>query len=268
MMGRVKGKVALVTGAAQGIGKACAQLLAKEGAFVFLTDVKDDAGKKAAAGIGSAAVYMHLDVCDEKEWEKVIKLILKQKGHLDILVNNAGIIGLEKGFGPEDPENASLESWRRVNAVNSEGVFLGCKHAIRAMKKSGGSIINMSSRSGLVGIPDAAPYAASKAAVRNHSKSVALYCCQKGYSIRCNSVHPGPILTPLWDPMLGTGSERKKRIAQIAHGVPMQRMGTPEDVAPAVVFLASDESKYITGIELNIDGGVLAGSASSPKKLD
>ena len=266
MAGRVKGKVALVTGAAQGIGKACAQLLAKEGAVVILSDIQDDLGKKAAAEIGRSAVYRHLDVSDEEEWKKLIKSILKENGHLDILVNNAGIIGFGKGFGPQDPENTSLEDWRKVNAINTEGVFLGCKHAIRAMKKSGGSIINISSRSGLVGIPDAAPYAASKAAVRNHSKSVALYCCQQGYPIRCNSLHPGAILTPLWEPMIGTGPERKQRIAQIAHGVPMQRMGEPEDVAQAVVFLASDESKYITGIELTIDGGILAGSSSAPKK--
>ncbi|HEY5236302.1 MAG TPA: SDR family oxidoreductase, partial [Rhabdochlamydiaceae bacterium] len=239
-MGRVKGKVALVTGAAQGIGKACAELLAKEGAYVILSDVQDGEGKKAAKEIGSSAAYMHLDVRHENEWKKIIAAILKQKGRLDILVNNAGIIGFEKGSGPQDPEKASLESWRHVNAVNSEGVFLGCKYAIRAMKKSGGSIINISSRSGLVGVPDAAPYAASKAAIRNHTKSVALYCCQQGYPIRCNSLHPGAILTPLWEPMLGTGPERKKNQALVAQGVPMRRMGEPKDVAYAVVYLGSD----------------------------
>jgi 3(or 17)beta-hydroxysteroid dehydrogenase len=268
MSGRVKGKVALVTGASQGIGKACAQLLAKEGAYIILSDVQDEMGKKAASEIGSSAIYMHLDVRNESEWKKVIGAILKKKGRLDILVNNAGIIGFGKGSGPQDPENISLEDWRKVNAVNSEGVFLGCKHAIKAMKKSGGSIINISSRSGIVGIPDAAPYAASKAAVRNHTKTVALYCCQQGYPIRCNSLHPGAILTPLWEPMLGTGPGRKQRLAQLAQGVPMHRMGEPDDVAYAVVYLASDESKYLTGVELTIDGGILAGSASAPKKID
>lgn len=268
MTRRVEGKVALITGASQGIGKACAELLAQEGAFVILSDIQDDEGKKAAAKIGSSANYMHLDVRHEAEWEKTIAAIVQQKGRLDILVNNAGIIGFEKGMGPQDPENVSLESWRKVNAINAEGVFLGCKHAIRVMKKSGGSIINISSRSGLVGIPDAAPYAASKASVRNHTKSVALYCCQKNYPIRCNSLHPGAILTPLWEPMLGTGSDRQQRLDQIAGGVPMHRMGEPNDVAYAVVYLASDESKYLTGIELTIDGGILAGSASAPKKSD
>jgi NAD(P)-dependent dehydrogenase (short-subunit alcohol dehydrogenase family) len=128
----------------------------------------------------------------------------------------------------------------------------------------GGSIINISSRSGLVGIPGAAAYAASKAAVRNHTKTVALYCCQQGYDIRCNSVHPAAILTPLWDPMLGSGKEKEANIAHIAKDIPMKKMGMPEDVAYAVLFLASDESKYITGIELVIDGGILAGSSASP----
>ena len=268
MTGRVKGKVALVTGAAQGIGKSCVELLVKEGAFVILSDIQDQEGKKTAAEMGPAVAYRHLDVSREEEWEKTIGSILKEKGRLDIVVNNAGIMGFEKGMGPQDPENASLESWRKVQAINAEGVFLGCKHAIRAMKKSGGSIINISSRSGLVGIPDAAAYAASKAAVRNHTKSVALYCCQKGYPIRCNSIHPAAILTPLWDPMIGTGPERQKRLDQLAQGVPMHHMGAPEDVAYAVVYLASEESKFITGAELTIDGGILAGSASAPKKLD
>lgn len=264
MTGRVAGKVAVVTGAAKGIGKACAALLIKEGAHVILTDIDDAIGQKTARELRAA--YMHLDVSKEEEWKKILNAIVKKEGRLDILVNNAGIIGFEKGFGPQDPENVSLEEWRKIHGVNSEGVFLGCKYAIRSMKKSGGSIVNISSRSGLVGIPDAAPYASSKASVRNHTKSVALYCCQKGYPIRCNSLHPGPILTPLWDPMIGKGPERKKNIAKFGQGVPMGHMGDPEDVAYAALFLASDESKYITGSELTIDGGLLAGSASSPKK--
>jgi NAD(P)-dependent dehydrogenase (short-subunit alcohol dehydrogenase family) len=187
---------------------------------------------------------------------------------LDILVNNAGITGFQEGLGPQDPENASLESWRAVHAVNSDGVFLGCKYGIEMMKAhQRGSIINISSRSGLVGIPGAAAYAASKAAVRNHTKSVALYCASQGYGIRCNSVHPAAILTPMWESMLGLGPDRSEKIAQIARDIPMQKMGMPEDVASAILFLASDESKYITGIELTIDGGLLAGAAASPAKL-
>ncbi len=182
-----------------------------------------------------------------------------------VLVNNAGITGFQEGFGPQDPEHASLKSWRDVHAINSDGVFLGCKHAIAAMKQnSDASIINISSRSGLVGIPGAAAYAASKAAVRNHTKTVALYCCQQGYKIRCNSIHPAAILTPMWDPMLGR--DREKTMEIIAKDIPMQRMGMPEDVANAALFLASVESKYITGTELTIDGGILAGAGAPPAK--
>jgi NAD(P)-dependent dehydrogenase (short-subunit alcohol dehydrogenase family) len=144
-------------------------------------------------------IYLHLDVREEDEWEAAMETILKRYGKLNILVNNAGVTGFQEGFGPQDPEGASLASWREVHAVNSDGVFLGCKYAIQTMKKGeGGAIVNISSRSGLVGIPGAAAYASSKAAVRNHTKTVALYCCQQGYKIRCNSIHPAAILTPMW----------------------------------------------------------------------
>lgn len=266
MSGRLFGKVALITGAAQGIGKACAELFVKEGAFVFVSDIHDDLGEKTARSIGSQAQYLHLDVQNENDWDVAIQQILKKKKFLDILVNNAGITGLQEGFGLQDPENASLDSWRKVHAVNSDGVFLGCKKAIQMMKQRKGSIINISSRSGIVGISRAAAYAASKAAVRNHTKSVALYCCEQGYEIRCNSIHPAAILTPMWEPMLGIGEERQARLDQIAKDIPMQRLGVPEDVAYAVLFLASDEAKYITGIELTVDGGILAGSSASPNR--
>lgn len=261
-MGRLKGKVALITGAAQGIGRATALLFAKEGASVILSDINDADG--AAVAQEMSALYLHLDVREEKEWKEAMNAISKRFGKLDILVNNAAITGFGEGVGPQDPENASLESWRAVHATNSEGVFLGCKYAIQTMKKGGGSIVNISSRSGVVGVASAAAYAASKAAVINHTKTVALYCCEKGYEIRCNSIHPAAILTPMWDKMLGIGSEREKRVAQIASEIPMKKMGRPEDVALAVLFLASDESCYMTGSELTIDGGILAGSAASP----
>lgn len=266
MSKRLAGKTALITGAAQGIGKACAMAFVQEGAFVFLSDVNDALGMRATEEIGSQARYLHLDVQSESNWESVIAQILKEKGKLDILVNNAGITGLQEGLGLQDPEHATLESWRKIHAVNADGVFLGCKKAIEAMKSSKGSIINVSSRSGLVGIPGAAPYAASKADVRNHSKSVALYCCQQGYNIRCNSVYPAAILTPLWEYKLGTGADREQKIAQMAKEIPMKRLGRPEEVAMAIVFLASDEASYITGAELTIDGGILAGSSASPGK--
>ncbi len=266
MAHRLAGKVALITGAAQGIGKACAELFAKEGAFVFVTDINDDLGKKTALAIGAQAQYLHLDVQNESNWDASIQQIIKEKKHLDILINNAGITGFQKGFGLQDPENASLDSWRKVHAVNSEGVFLGCQKAIQQMKQRKGSIVNISSRSGMVGIPGAAAYAASKAAVRNHTKSVALYCCEKEYDIRCNSIHPAAILTPMWESMLGSGAEREEKLVQIAKDIPMRKLGSPDDVAYAALFLASDEAKYITGIELVVDGGILAGSRASPKR--
>lgn len=264
---RLQGKVALITGAAQGIGKATAIRLSKEGALVIVSDINDVAGLEVAKEIGG--IYLHLDVREEDEWTAAMETLLKRYGKLNILVNNAGVTGFQEGSGPQDPERASLGSWREVHAVNSDGVFLGCKHAIQTMKKGeGGAIVNISSRSGLVGIPGAAAYAASKAAVRNHTKTVALYCCQQGYKIRCNSIHPAAILTPMWEPMLGQGSERAARMADIARDIPMQEMGTPEDVAKAVLFLASDESRYITGIELTVDGGILAGATATPRKQE
>lgn len=266
---RLEGKVALITGAAQGIGKETALILAKEGAQVIISDINDSMGEAAAQEIGGTCRYLHLDVQIEEDWKNAMEMVLKLFGKLNILVNNAGVTGFQEGLGPQDPENASLKSWRIVHAVNSDGVFLGCKYAIQMMQKTdAGSIINISSRSGLVGIPGAAAYAASKAAVRNHTKTVALYCCQQGYKIRCNSVHPAAILTPMWEPMLGSGPEREARMAEIAKGIPMHKMGTAEDVGNAILFLASDESKYITGIELTVDGGILAGASAAPKRQD
>ncbi len=267
MSKRLEGKVAWITGAAQGLGKEIAVVFAREGATVVLTDIKDSEGQAVAKEIGAQALYFHQDVSIESEWKELTEKILEKFGKLDILVNNAGINGFEGGHGPQDPEHASLESWRHVHAVNSDSTFLGCKYAIYAMKKSEhGSIINVSSRSGLVGIPGAAAYASSKASMRNHTKSVALYCCNQGYKIRCNSLHPAAILTPIWDPTLGSGPHREKKIAAIAKDIPMKRMGEPDDVAYAALYLASDESKYVTGIELILDGGLLAGAGASPHK--
>ncbi|HEU0014938.1 MAG TPA: glucose 1-dehydrogenase [Longimicrobium sp.] len=266
-MGRVEGKTALVTGAANGIGAACARLLAAEGARVAVTDVEDDAGRAVAASIGQAAVYLRLDVRQEDDWRAAMDAVRERFGRLDVLVNNAGITGFEAGFAPHDPEHAALEDWRAVHRTNLDGVFLGCKHAIGAMRRSGGgSIVNVSSRSGLVGIPAAAAYASSKAAVRNHSKTVALYCAEQGLNIRCNSVHPAAILTRMWEPMLGDGPDRAERMAALVADTPLRRFGTPEEVAYAVLFLASDESAYLTGSEINLDGGLLAGAAARPER--
>jgi len=215
--------------------------------------------------LAPCATYRTLDVRVESDWSSAIEYVTEKYGHLDVLVNNAGITGFEAGVVLHDPENADLEDWRAVHRTNLDGVFLGCKYGIRAMRSTGcGSIINISSRSGLVGIPAAAAYASSKAAVRNHTKTVALYCAEQGLNIRCNSIHPAAILTPMWEPMLGSGPEREERIRMFVKDTPMRRFGTPEEVAAVALLLASDEVAYMTGTELNIDGGMLAGSVATP----
>jgi NAD(P)-dependent dehydrogenase (short-subunit alcohol dehydrogenase family) len=262
---RLKNKVALVTGAARGIGEAIARAFAANGAVVYVTDIDDELGLRTAGAIGAGARYVRLDVREEFDWERVTAAILREQRRLDIVVNNAGITGFEDGGAAHDPENVSLETWRAVHRTNLDGTFLGCRYAIRAMRRTGtGSIINVSSRSGLVGVPGAAAYASSKAAVRNHTKSVALYCAQQGLNIRCNSIHPAAILTPMWESLLGVGEEREARIRAFVRDTPMRRFGTPEEVAAVAVLLASDESGYMTGAELSIDGGLLAGSAAAP----
>ncbi|TGD75697.1 SDR family oxidoreductase [Mangrovimicrobium sediminis] len=254
---RLKHKTALVTGAARGLGAAICRAFAAEGAQVVVTDVDETAGAALAAELGG--IWQRLDVGDEDNWIAVMAQLRERGVALDILVNNAGVIGIGDG-APQDPEHGDLASWHAVHRINLDGTFLGCKYAIRAMRERGrGSIINMSSRAGLIGVPAAAAYASSKAAVRNHTKTVALYCAQQGLDIRCNSIHPGSIMTPLWDPVLGEGSAREAAITAFTAGTPMARFGTPEEITPLVVLLASDESTYTTGAEFHIDGGALAG---------
>ncbi len=258
-MPRLAGKICVITGAARGIGRGIAAAFQAEGADVILTDLDHRLGSSAAAEIGCR--FIPLDVREEADWTALAKVVPVA----DVVVNNAGITGFEASPGPHDPENASLADWRSVHATNLDGTFLGCRYAIAAMKAKGsGSIINISSRSGLVGIPGAAAYASSKAAIRNHSKSVALWCAQNGWAIRCNSIHPAAILTEMWEPMLGAGPDRQERMASFVADTPLQRFGEVREVAALAVLLASDEAAYITGTELNIDGGLLAGSAVSP----
>lgn len=262
---RLASKVALITGAARGIGEAVAEAFVREGATVWVTDIRENQGQAVAGRLGASARFAVLDVRKEDDWRRVVDGVVARDGRLDVLVNNAGITGFDESPGPHDPEKASLKDWRAVHATNLDGVFLGCKYAIKAMRPAGnGSIINMSSRSGLVGISGAAAYASSKAAVRNHTKSVALYCAEQGLRIRCNSIHPAAVLTPMWEPMLGEGPDREKNMAAFVADTPLRRFGRPEEVAAIAVMLASDEATYITGAELIIDGGLLAGSAVAP----
>jgi len=264
-MHRLSGKFCVITGAARGIGKAIAKAFVDEGATVLLTDCRAETLTAAGDELGCGTLV--LDVEREADWERLAAL----HPVADVVVNNAGVTGFEKGIVAHDPEHASLEDWRAVHRINLDGTFLGCRYAIKAMKDKGsGSIINISSRSGLVGIPGAAAYASSKAAIRNHSKSVALYCAQQGWQIRCNSIHPAAIMTPMWEPMLGEGEgeARAASEATLVKDTPLRRFGEASEVAAIAVLLASDEATYITGSELNIDGGILAGSAAAPGQAD
>ncbi len=258
--GRLTGRVALVTGGASGIGRSCAERLASEGAAVMVTDVQDDLGADVASLIrdeGGTAEFLHHDVTSEQEWTDVVAATVARFGGLNVLVNNAGI-----AIGGSIVE-MELVDWQRQQAINLDGVFLGIKSCIPAMRTSGnGSIINMSSVAGLKGSARLAAYNATKGGVRLFTKGVALECAQNGWSIRVNSVHPGIIDTPIWTKLNpafqedGSAELDPKELAAMA--VPNGVLGTGQDIANGVLFLASDESSYVTGTELVIDGGVSA----------
>lgn len=255
-MGRVAGKVALVTGAAQGIGAATARLLAAEGASVLLTDINADGAAAEAEKInqqhaGQAAALTH-DVTSESDWLDALAFVTKHFAGLHILVNNAGIGALG------NVEQITLENWRRVHEVDLDSVFIGCKHAIPLMKSSGGgSIVNISSISGIIAGHNLAAYNSAKAAVRHLSKSIALHCAHEKNNIRCNSVHPAFIDTPILDGLAG-GGDRDAALAKLGRQIPLGRVGRTEDVAYAVLYLASDESGFVTGTEIRVDGGISA----------
>ena len=245
-MGRVDGKVAIVTGGASGMGKADAQLLAAEGARVVVADLNEADGQAVAAAIGDNAIFLRLNVTDEDNWKSVIAATVEKFGQLDILVNNAGVIALGTIVDTE------LESWRMVNSVNSDGVFLGCKHAIPAMAESGGgSIINMSSVAAIHGQSFVAAYTASKGAVRALTKNIAMFCKEQKNGIRCNSVHPDGVKTPMVVKVAtGKDTATQEEIEEIGK---FGNMCEPEDVANLVLFLASEESRFINGTEMLID---------------
>jgi 3(or 17)beta-hydroxysteroid dehydrogenase len=246
-MDRVKGKVAIITGAASGMGRADAVLLAQEGAQVVLTDLNEKDGQAAADSIGGNALFIRHDVTDEQNWKEVIATTLEHFGRLDILVNNAGLMTMGSIV------DTDLDSYRLTNAVNSEGVFLGCKHAIPAMEQSdgGGSIINMSSVAALHGMSFIVAYSASKGAVAGLTKSVALYCREQNNGIRCNSIHPDGVKTPMVAKVLsGKDTATQEEIDAIAAAVPMCE---PSDISNLVLYLASDESGFVNGAEMVID---------------
>ena len=251
-MPRVEGKVALVTGGASGLGYACAGMLAREGARVAISDIDEAGGVAAAARLGGGAVFVPHDVTDEAGWIAALGSVRAAFGSLNILVNSAGI-ALNATV-----EDTTLDDWRNVHAVDLDGVFLGCKHVIALIAESGGgSIINISSVSGIVAGHNLAAYNSAKAGVRLLSKSVALHCARAKNGIRCNSVHPAFIDTPMLDGLTAKYG-REEGLAKLARQVPLGRVGAPEDVAYAVVYLASDESAFVTGSELVIDGGISA----------
>ncbi|MCG8443851.1 MAG: SDR family oxidoreductase [Caulobacterales bacterium] len=251
-MGRVDGKVALITGAASGLGLEDAKLLAREGAKVVLTDVNEAKGAAAAAEIGAGAQFLRHDVASEDDWRRVVGEVKSRHGGLDVLVNNAGVVILSS------PEECTLEDFKFANAVMSEGVFLGVKHALPLLRESpAGSIVNMSSVASHIGYPVFFAYTAAKGAVRAMTKSVAAHCQALGYPVRCNSVHAGAIETPMVQFAEGRAGEAPKDIPSTGV-LPSDSLGAPSDVANAVLFLASDESRFVTGAEFVIDNGLLA----------
>ena len=252
-MGRLEGKIALVTGAASGIGLQTSIRLAEEGALVMMTDINHEEGLQQAEKLGANATFLKLDITEEEEWISVLDETVKRFDRLDILVNSAGMVLIA------DVEQITLEDWRKVHAVNLDGTFLGCKHGVRVMKEFGaGSIINLSSVSGMIGGFNLAAYNSSKGAVRMLTKSVALHCARAGYGIRCNSIHPTFIETPMLESMIRDSPDPEKARQTLVRQVPLRRIGKPDDVANMIVYLASDESTFVTGTEMVIDGGVMA----------
>jgi len=252
-MGRVQGKVAIVTGAAGGVGEADAILLAREGANVVITDINEEAGRAVAAKIGDAARFVKHDIASEDDWKRVIATAEETFGGLDILVNNAAILI----YG--NIEDTDLATWQKINRINSEGYFLGCHHGLAAMKKrGGGSIVNMSSMAGIGGVGSFCAYSASKGAVAAMTRSIAAHCRMNLYKIRCNSIHPDGIMTPMVAGLRESMPKGKQSAVRVMDQKQMMaRFAKPTDIANLVLFLASDESSFINGAEMRIDNGYL-----------
>ena len=259
MTDRVKGKYVLITGAAGGLGQAMALRLLEEGASVALTDLDTAAvealrDRLAGDHAGRVFAFTH-DVASEDDWIRVVAEATEAMGGLSVLINNAGIGG-ELAYVETD----TLENWRKVQSVNIESIMLGCKHAMPHLRDGApASIINISSVAGLAAAPGMGAYNATKAAVWMYSKTLALEAAKKDWNVRCNSVHPVFIKTPILDPFIAmAGGDEVTAHQKLARGIPMKRIGEPDDVAWCVVYLASDESKFVTGSEFKIDGGMLA----------
>ncbi len=251
--GRLERKVALVTGGASGIGAATARQMLAQGASVALADLQTELGNKLVAELGERARFYTHDVTREADWKRLIASVEADFGGIDVVMNGAGI----SVPGPID--EVSYEDWQTTMRVNSDGVFLGCKYGVEALRRQGGgSIINISSSLGIRGGAIFAAYCASKGAVRMLTKSVALRCAEEGYEIRCNSIHPGAIDTPMMDAYVGEAPNREAGLAEFGALHPMGRVGRPEEIASVAVFLASDEASYITGAEIPVDGGFCA----------
>ena len=250
MSERLKNKVGLITGAAQGLGKEMAKIMISQGAKIVITDINEKSLVETAEEL--SCEHMVLDVTKEDQWKNVISNIEKDIGSLNILVNNAGI------GGGGDVESTDLESWHLVHSVNLDSVFLGCKFSLPLMRKSGnGSIINISSMSGIVASHNMSAYNSSKAAVRHLSKSIALHCAKSTNLVRCNSIHPVFTRTAMVQSMIDAAPERNIE-EKLVQQIPLRKLAEPIDIANAALFLASDESSFITGTELVIDGGLSA----------
>ncbi|MFO1377363.1 MAG: SDR family oxidoreductase [Steroidobacteraceae bacterium] len=245
-------RVVLITGGASGIGGECARQFIAEGARVVLADIDAARGEALACDLGDAAEFQWLDVTSESGWQRLAGDLAGRYGRLDVLVNAAGIVL------NADIEDTSLEDFRRVHAVNVEGVFLGCRVAIALMKARGGVIVNLSSIAGLRGVAKLAAYNAAKGAVRLLTKSIALSCAEKGYAIRCNSVHPSYVDTPLVRAMIDSAPDPVRLRSVMNRVSPLNRMAQPAEVAAVVVFLAGDGATFINGAEIPVDGGATA----------
>jgi 3(or 17)beta-hydroxysteroid dehydrogenase len=254
-MGRLQGKVAIITGAAKGLGEADARMFVREGARVILTDVDRENGARVAAELGEMAEFQYLDVRHDAEWKALVDDVVARHGKLDVLVNNAGVVELG------DIETQTEKDYRFIMAVSADGTWFGCQHAVRVMKETGGgSIVNMASIASVQGESAVAAYCAAKGAVEGLTRAVAVHCARQGYNIRCNSIHPAGILTPM---VIEVGRQAAlMRDPETVSGGTNVKLGEPDDIAYTVVFLASDESKFINGAAIRVDDArsVIAGN--------